>query len=78
MWEPSTLVIIPGDTVQWSWNMPVAQEGTGISVHSVNSSIFTEFDGKGFSSGSKRAKGFHTHTFYTEGTFFFNKIFDFP
>ena len=51
MWEPSTLVIIPGDTVQWSWNMPVAQEGTGNSGHSVHRSIFTEFDGKGFSSG---------------------------
>ena len=71
-WEPATLDIIPGDTVQWSWNMPVAQEGTGISVHSVNSSIYNEFDGKGFSSGSKRAKGFHTHTFFTEGTFLFN------
>ena len=72
MWEPQELTVRPGDTVQWQWNLPVSQEGTGISVHAVADSYSNTWDGKGFKSGPKSDKGFLKHSFTTQGTYFYN------
>ena len=72
MWQPQDLTIRPGDVVQWQWNLPVAQDGTGISVHAVADSYSNVWDGKGFKSGPKSGKGFLKHTFNTHGIFFYN------
>ena len=72
VWEPSTLTIRPGDKVRWSWNLPVTQEGTGVSLYSASSATAKEWDGKGFKSGSKSSKGNHLYQFASEGTFFYN------
>ena len=72
MWEPQDLTIRPGDVVQWQWNLPVSQDGTGISVHAVTDSYTNVWDGKGFKSGPKTSKGFLKHTFNTKGTNYYN------
>ena len=72
LWEPQEITIRTGDEIQWQWNIPVEQEGTGISVHSVADGMSTQWDGKGFKSGSKSSKGYLKHVFRTEGTFYYN------
>ena len=73
MWEPSVVTVRPGDKVRWAWNLPVAQEGTGITVHSVTSGQEVEYDGTGFKyPGEKIAKGNYVYQFMTEGTFNYN------
>ena len=73
MWEPAVVTVRPGDKVRWAWNLPVAQEGTGISVHSVASGAETDYDGQGFRSpGDKSAKGNYVYQFVSEGTFNYN------
>ena len=72
VWEPSSLTIRPGDKVRWSWNLPVTQEGTGVSLYSAGSATAKEWDGKGFKSGSKSSKGNYIYQFASEGTFFYN------
>ena len=72
LWEPSVLTVRPGDQVQWNWNIPVKQEGTGISVHAVSSGLSSEWDGEGFKSGEKSSKGYLKHIFSTQGTFYYS------
>merc|ERR1719239_2005518 len=73
MWQPSVVTVRPGDKVRWAWNLPVAQEGTGITVHSVASGQEIEYDGTGFKyPGEKSAKGNYVYQFMTEGTFNYN------
>ena len=72
VWEPSTLTIRPGDKVRWSWNLPAAQEGNGIAVHSTASATSKEYDGMGYNSQEKRPKGNLIYQFMSEGTFTFN------
>ena len=72
LWEPQEITIRTGDEIQWQWNIPVEQEGTGISVHSVVNGMSTQWDGKGFKSGSKSSKGYLKHVFRTQGTFYYN------
>jgi len=72
VWEPATVTVRPGDEVRWSWNLPVAQEGTGVAVHSTSSPASNEYDGRGFNSQTKTAKGNLVYQFMTEGTFSYN------
>lgn len=73
MWEPSVVTVRPGDKVRWAWNLPVAQEGTGITVHSVASGQEIEYDGTGFKyPGEKSAKGNYVYQFMSEGTYNYN------
>ena len=73
VWEPSPLTVRPGDKVRWEWNLPVPQEGTGISVHQTASASELGWDGKGFKyQFEKSSKGALVHSFATEGTFYYN------
>merc|ERR1719239_658627 len=73
MWQPSVVTVRPGDKVRWAWNLPVAQEGTGITVHSVASGQEIEYDGTGFKyPGEKSAKGNYVYQFMSTGTFNYN------
>ena len=72
VWEPSTVTIRPGDKVRWSWNLPSPQEGNGIAVHSTASATSKEYDGMGYNSMEKSAKGNLIYQFMSEGTFTYN------
>ena len=72
LWEPNVLTVRPGDQVQWSWNLPVQQDGTGISVHAVSDGLTVDWDGKGFKSGEKSSKGYLKHIFNSQGTYYYS------
>ena len=72
LWEPKVLTVRPGDEIQWSWNIPVEQEGTGINVHSVADGLSIEWDGKGFNSGEKSSKGYLKHIFSSQGIYHYS------
>eukprot|EP00090_Calanus_glacialis_P017096 TRINITY_DN2671_c0_g1_i4.p1 TRINITY_DN2671_c0_g1~~TRINITY_DN2671_c0_g1_i4.p1 ORF type:complete len:4502 (+),score=1148.36 TRINITY_DN2671_c0_g1_i4:1085-13507(+) len=71
VWSPKEVVVQPGDTVDWIWNLQVASEDTGISVQQTSSSTDNEWDGAGFKS-EKSAKGRLQQIFDSPGTYFFS------
>jgi len=71
VWAPKEVVVQPGDTVDWIWNLQVASEDTGISVQQTASSTENEWDGIGFKS-EKSAKGRMQQVFDAPGTYYFS------
>merc|ERR1719483_1010979 len=71
VWAPKEVVVQPGDTVDWIWNLQVASEDTGISVQQTSSSTENEWNEIGFKS-EKSAKGRLQQVFDAPGTYFYS------
>ena len=65
-WNPSSLVIHEGDTVQWSWTGSAF--GTRRGVAQVNGPQDLHYNGVGFRSGQSTT-GSYSHTFTKPGTY---------
>lgn len=67
-WNPSSLTIHPGDTVQWSWTGTSFAARRGVAQ--VNRPGDTEYNGIGFRSG-RSITGSFSHTFTKPGTYYY-------
>ncbi|CAH1226877.1 PKHD1L1 [Branchiostoma lanceolatum] len=68
-WSETRVTVNAGDKVRWEWEAPDLAQGVGYSVQQTTSASSTEYDGTGFYSGPKTAKGVFEHTFTTSGGF---------
>jgi hypothetical protein len=59
--------------IDWIWNLQVASDETGISVHQVKDAASTEYDGVGFSS-EKTPNGRLQQVFDTPGTYYYSSL----
>ncbi|XP_019623376.1 PREDICTED: fibrocystin-L-like [Branchiostoma belcheri] len=72
-WSHTPLDVHPGDTVRWKWNTPGSATGVGYLVQQTASADDTNYDGRGFRSGTvKTRSGVFEHVFTGEGLYFYS------
>ena len=69
IWDPSVVVIQPGDTVDWTWS-----GGISLDLFQVANGS-SDYDGQGFRTGHMRDGSF-TYTFSKSGVYFYASNFD--
>ncbi|XP_043545298.1 fibrocystin-L-like [Chiloscyllium plagiosum] len=72
-WNPSTLDIVVGDTVQWQWQSPPLLQNLRYRVFSVSKPSGVNYKGSGFISGNvSTSSGSFSYHFTSPGTYYYS------
>ncbi|XP_072425699.1 fibrocystin-L-like [Chiloscyllium punctatum] len=72
-WNPSTLDIVVGDTVQWQWQSPPLLQSLRYRVFSVSKPSDVNYKGSGFISGNvSTLSGSFSYHFTSPGTYYYS------
>uniref|UniRef100_A0A6I8N1M6 Fibrocystin-L n=1 Tax=Ornithorhynchus anatinus TaxID=9258 RepID=A0A6I8N1M6_ORNAN len=75
-WFPAVLDVSVGDRVIWQWQTQPFIRGVGYGVFSVSSLGSVVYDGKGFTSGTRRTKsGSFSYQFTSPGIYYYSSGF---